>query len=353
MTAKRNVIVLMGGLSEEHDVSLATGRVVLRTLDKRKYNVSPVIVGKNGRWLLAPSAFELPGEGSGKKGAHLVALDTNQAISRLRAVSKRAAVVFIALHGRYGEDGTVQGFLDVAGIPYTGSGVLASALAMDKVKSAELFRFHGLTTPPAVHFTESIRKAERGAILGRIAKTIGFPCVVKPSDCGSSVGITVVSTPIELANAVRRAFLHSATVLVQKRIRGTEVTCAVLDDGNRPPIALPPTEIVPLTSPFFDYHAKYAPGATEEITPARLPAALIGKIQKTALKAHTVLGCSGMSRTDMILLRGKCYVLETNTIPGMTEGSLLPKAAAAAGIPFQKLLDRIIAAALRRTSKLS
>jgi len=327
---KKRVAVLMGGVSSEREVSLESGRMVLRALDALSYVSHGVIIEKNGKWRFPPSR---------------VLYQTGGAIEKIKS-GIRADAVFIALHGEYGEDGTIQGLLEFSGIPYTGSGVLASALAMDKIRSARLFASHGISVPYAIAVSRNFWHENASAVACRVRTRIGFPCVVKPSRCGSSVGVAIVRTRRELISALRRAFAHDGTVLLQKYIAGMEVTCGVLEDKRGKTIALPPVEIVPKTSPFFDYHAKYSKGASEEIIPPRLPGGTIKQIQSTALKTHKILGCSGMSRTDMIVSRGKIYVLETNTIPGMTETSLYPQEAQAAGIPFPKLLDILIDAAL-------
>ena len=312
---KLNLVVLMGGPSAEHDVSLATGKVILSALDKEKYNPIPVVVPKDGQWTLPPEAD----------------------------------VVFIAMHGAYGEDGTVQGFLESARVPYTGSGILASALAMDKLKSNEIFAFHGLKVPEYISFSKKEWAKNKSEITAEIKEKVSLPCVIKPSNCGSSVGIAIVKKIEDLENAVQSAFSYGDIVLAQKYISGTEVTCAILDEGvEKEPVALPPTQIIPKGSAFFDYRAKYTPGATEEITPPRLAQDIIKKIQENALKAHKILGCSGMSRTDMIVSGENILILETNTIPGMTETSLYPQAAAAVGISFPELLDKIILSAINK-----
>ncbi len=378
ITGKKNIIVLTGGPSAEHKVSLATGRVIVNSLDKNRYNIKPITITKDGMWLLPPPDTKLIQEGNAQ-GESLVSLETGKALDQLKS-EKSVDVVFIAMHGSFGEDGTIQGFLELAGVPYTGSGVLASALAMNKIKSMELFSFHGLNVPRYIFFSkqewmtngetaEKIstlggsqpkadqpprpRSAKRGGLAG--AKTSGgknefaLPIIIKPSNCGSSVGVTIVRKLSELHKAIRKAFVHDSMVIAQEYIPGTEVTCAVLDEGgHKKPLALPPTQIIPKNSEFFDYYSKYTPGATEEITPPRLPSATIKKIQDNALKVHQILGCSGMSRTDMIVAGDDVYVLETNTIPGMTETSLYPQAAAAIGISFPELLDKIIQAALNR-----
>ena len=311
---KIRVALLMGGPSAEHEVSLATGKVVLNALDKSKYQVQPVRISKTGVWPIRPDQL-------------------------------KSDVAFIAMHGTYGEDGTVQGCLEAAKIPYTGSGVLASAIAMDKARSANLFSYHGLQTPSYVPVGRNCTRSD----LVRIAGEIGLPCVVKPSNCGSSVGITIVRKRGDLVAAVALAHKHDRTALVQEYIDGDEVTCGVVEDPKTGlASALQPTQIIPKTGEFFDYHAKYTAGASEEVTPPRLSKAVIKEIQTIAVKAHEILGCRGMSRTDMIVSLKGIFVLETNTIPGMTETSLLPQAAAAVGIPFPKLLDRLIQSALRK-----
>jgi len=317
------VVVLCGGVSPEHEVSLATGRTVASALDRATYDVQTVTIARDGH-----------------------------SMAWLESV-RAANIVFIALHGAGGEDGTIQGLLETMRIPYTGSGVLASALAMDKARSGQLLAANGLHVPRFSAIERSVpfsfsHENEKG--FRAAADAVGFPCVVKPSNCGSSVGVSIVRLVSELDAAGERAFAHSDIALVQEYIAGREVTCAVLDDGE--PVALPPTEIVPKSATFFDYDAKYTPGASEEITPPRLPSEVIAEIQRTAVRAHGILDCSGVSRTDMIIADdGRLFVLETNTIPGMTETSLLPQAAAAAGIPFSALLDRIIHAALVRVRR--
>ncbi|MBI4120239.1 MAG: D-alanine--D-alanine ligase [Parcubacteria group bacterium] len=345
---KLNVVILIGGPSAEHDVSLATGRVILNALDKTKYNLTPVTISKDGKWLLPPADKKFLTGNRNKEEKSLVALETGNAIDKLKT-ERGADVVFIAMHGTYGEDGTVQGFLELVGVPYTGSGVLASALAMDKLKSSELLAFHGLKVPKYINFSNKQWNTDRNKIAAEISEKISLPCVIKPSNCGSSVGITIVRKIDDLENAVHLAFSYDNTVLAQEYISGAEITCGVLDEsGGKEPIALPPTQIIPKKSTFFDYQAKYTPGATEEITPPRLPKNIIKDIQVTALKAHEILGCSGMSRTDMIVSGNNIFVLETNTIPGMTETSLYPQAAAAVGISFPELLDKIIQSAISK-----
>ncbi len=335
---KLHVVVLMGGPSAEHEVSLASGRVIIEHLNPSKYEIQPMAIGRS------PALLASDKEGGDRS---LQALPVSVALKQ--AKEGQIDVVFIALHGEFGEDGRLQGLLDLLGIPYTGSGVLASSLAMDKVKSAELFRAHGLLVPPYTHFWRWEWEERPEIILAFLTQALPFPWVVKPADRGSSVGVSIASTQERLGSAIEEAFEHSEHVMVQQHISGVEVTCAVLHEDPRcEPWPLPPTQILPKSKAFFDYDAKYTPGTTEEITPPRLPQALIARIQALAVKAHKILDCYGMSRTDMIVQGESLYILETNTIPGMTETSLYPQAAKAIGLELGDLLDRLIAAALRR-----
>ena len=252
---------------------------------------------------------------------------------------RRIDVAFIALHGPYGEDGTLQGMLEIVGIPYVGSGVLASALAMDKAMAAKVLAAAGIPVARAV----VLERAEHDDDALRRASAI-VPAFVKPSRQGSSVGMSPVSRPDELRPALELAFEYDSRVLVEERLIGREITVGVI--GNRRLTALPVVEIVPRRE-FFDYRAKYDPEFCEEICPADLSADLVQKVQDLALRAHRALDCRGYSRADMILTadRGP-VVLEVNTLPGMTINSLFPKAASAAGIPFGELLDLLVRLAL-------
>lgn len=303
----------MGGMSSEHEVSLSTGENVIKYLDKEKYNIKPIVISKKGDWLVTG-----------------VKKPVDKAL-------KGIGVVFNALHGEYGEDGRIQGLLDCFGIPYTGSGVLASSLGMDKIKSYELFKLHGLNVP-------------RGVILKKKNKFINMPSkklVIKPSCLGSSVGISIVSDKKNLKKAIDKAFERCDVVIVEEYIDGLEVTCGILDNvRGQEHFALPVTEIIPPDGHFFEYEVKYD-GSTQEITPARISKELTKKIQEQSIEAHRLLDCEGYSRVDFILKDNKKpYILEVNTLPGLTSESLLPKAAKEVGIEFSKLLDIIIKNAL-------
>lgn len=269
------------------------------------------------------------------------------------ALVSQADIIFIALHGPFGEDGTVQGLLESAGLIYVGSGVAASSLAMDKVRAKQIYRAAGLPTPDFEVLRARGYDAETAA---RAAARIGLPAVVKQSCNGSSFGVSFPKTQAELLQTAQQITSEGGEVLIETYIKGQELTCAVLDsEATGLAEALPVTEIVPDTRfEFFDYEAKYTPGATEEITPARISDALREEVQTLALAAHEVLGCRDLSRTDfMIDADGRPQILETNTIPGFTETSLLPQAAAAAGMSFEQLVARLVDNAAHRRRQAS
>jgi len=367
--SRLRVAVLMGGPSPERDVSLRTGQQITSALDSQRYDVLPVEVLRDGHWVLpGRSAATLTAEASsptGGTGAPGSSAGASPNDSRALVPARADAlgidrvmeegsidVVLIAMHGPYGEDGTVQGLLELAGIPYTGSGVLASALAMDKLRSRQLFGFNDIPVPAYLAVTRE-RAANLEALRAEVATTLSYPCVVKPNALGSSIGVTIVRDPAALDAALDVAFAYGALALVEEFIRGTEITCGVLEDPTTGrPHALPLIEIVPQRE-FFTYEAKYTPGASEEICPARLPEQVAARAAALAVRAHEVLGCRDMSRVDMFVRGGQVIVLEVNTIPGMTGVSLLPQAARAAGIEFPALLDRLITGALQRRRRSS
>lgn len=337
MIRKLKVAVLMGGNSPEHDISLISGREVVRNLDPEKYEILPVTVSRDGRrWEIGKRENFLTNSPTPKlKTAGAPSKDVSPIATSVanKIVSEQGLdVVFIAMHGAGGEDGKIQAFLELNNIRYTGSGVLASALAMDKKYSKKLFEQAGLTVPKGLVVGYNFNPAQ-------IWKKLKPPVFVKPSTAGSSVGISKVKNKKGLIVAIKKALEFSDEVLVDEFIEGTEVTCAII--GNQNPAALPVIEIV-TKNEFFDYEAKYSESLTEEIVPARLNPELTIKVQETALSAYKVLGCRGFGRVDMIIKNDKIYVLEVNTIPGLTPISLLPKAAKAAGIAYANLLDQVI-----------
>lgn len=302
----KKIGVLMGGLSAEREVSLKSGAAVQAALVSRGY--------------------------------HAVAIDVDRSIAdTLRQQHIDAA--FIALHGRYGEDGCIQGILELLAIPYTGSGVLASALAMHKRFSKEIFKSAGLCISPyiCVSGTDPIPSE----------LPFGYPAVVKPAQEGSSVGISIVKKPSDLVRAVEEARQYDHLVLIEQYIKGREIQVGILNDA-----AVGAIEIIPKNE-FYDFEAKYSEGFAEHVFPAPLTDALSAKVQAEAVKAHTALGCSCYSRVDFLVTEdGDCYLLEVNTLPGMTALSLLPEIACkGAGLSFEDLVEQIIATAALKTGQ--
>ena len=307
---KLTVALLSGGRSAEREVSLKSGEQVYQALNKEKYDIRRY--------------------------------DPRDDLAKLISAAAEVDVALIILHGRYGEDGTIQGLLELLDIPYHGSGVLGSALGINKIQSKKLYEHAGLPVSPYLIVDRTDPDAQT-----KIKEVLGLPAVVKPEHEGSSIGLSIVNETGDLQPALELAGQYDRLVLVEKFVAGIEITGAVL--GNLNPEPLPLVEIIPGDQySFFDYEAKYKPGATEEICPARLSDDLTHKAQDYAVRAHQALRCRGYSRTDMIVSDGEAYVLETNTIPGMTATSLYPQAAAAAGIGFSELLDRLIELALEK-----
>jgi len=356
---RMRVAVLMGGPSPERDVSLATGRQIAAAFDQTRYDVLPVEITVDGKWLFRPdlalpAPAQHPGVPASTATTALAATDGVRGpvpVSFEVAVEQeRVDVAFIAMHGPYGEDGTVQGLLELLGVPYTGSGVLASALAMDKLRSRQLFAWHRIPVPTYLSLTGEDWQDPK-AVHQRVAHELGYPCVVKPNAVGSSIGVSLVRNSAQLDHAVDAALTYGPLVLIEEYVRGTELTCGIIDDPQTGhPVALPLIEVVPHAE-FYDYQAKYATGGSDHFVPARVSEALTQSATALALRAYQALGCEGMSRVDMIARGDQIVVLEINTIPGMTATSLLPDAAKAAGISFAQLLNRIVACALRRPQR--
>jgi len=362
MSRRIRVGVLLGGASEEREISLASGLMIAENLPKDRYEVSLLdplsLMARHPRLSdeLRRKALDLR---SSTPHSTLPSRELSQAmretVERAEGLAQSATqvlesrengidVAFLALHGKYGEDGTIQGLLELTGIPYTGSGVLASALAMDKVMAKRVLLAEGIPVPRGVHVSREDFAQDLAASLSRSAALL--PAVVKPSKQGSSVGMSLVDTADALAGALRIALEHDDETLVEERIFGTEITVGVVGiPGGSRVEALPVVEIVPKRA-FFDYQAKYDPDQCEEICPARISDDVSRLAQDLAVRAHRALGCRGYSRTDLMLGPSGPVVLEVNTLPGMTMNSLLPKAAAAAGLRFGDLLDRIVRLAL-------
>ena len=303
------VAVLMGGRSSEHEVSLNSGRSVVEGLSPERYDVVPVELPREGPWLLT------------------------------RDEASAYDVVFPVLHGPFGEDGTVQGLLELADVAYVGAGVAGSALAMDKDLFKAVMRDNGV---PVARSQTLRRGRDEGG-----ASPFGYPVVVKPARLGSSVGISIVRSAEELRPAVELAFAHDEKVLVEEFLEGVEVECSVL--GNEDPVASVPGEIVPLASDWYDYEAKYAEGGMELVVPARIPSETTARVQELAVAAFVAADCEGMARVDFFAAPdGAVTVNELNTIPGFTATSVYAKLFEASGLPYGELLDRLVALALER-----
>ncbi len=349
-TRRLRVVVLMGGTSSEREVSLRSGTCAAAALDRDRYEAIPVSIAADGAWLLPPGAAGgLPGPAApaGAGPAPLVATDP-VAAGALRGVGE-VDVVLLALHGRAGEDGTVQALLETAGLAYTGSAVLASALCMDKARARDVAARAGLRVASGRVVERGEWRRDRERVLDGLEAVPGLPAFVKPPGGGSSLGAGPADTRAGLAARIDDVLRdHEDRALVERRLVGTEVSCPAIGNRGGPVEALPVVEIVPRGREFFDYVAKYEPGACDEICPARIPPAQERAVREAAVLAHRAMGCDGLSRSDFILVEGEPWYLETNTIPGMTEGSLCPRSARAAGIPFPALVDRMLELALAR-----
>ncbi|SEG58454.1 D-alanine--D-alanine ligase [Paenibacillus sp. UNC499MF] len=295
--------VIMGGISSEREISLQTGQEMIQHLDRSRYEAVPIVIDRR---------------------ADLIAQAQQTGID----------LALLALHGQYGEDGTVQGALETMGIPYTGSGVLASSLCMNKQLSKRLLKTVGVHTPEGLCW-QGMNDYEPQAV-----KQLGYPVIVKPNTGGSSIGIQLVHNEKELLPAVQKACSFDQAILIEPYIKGTELTCSIVDGE-----VLPIIGICSAHSEWFDYKAKYeTDGAEEKVI--RLPPATRQRVREVALACYRLLQCKVYARVDMILCQDVPYVLEVNTLPGMTGNSLLPKSAAAAGMTYTQLLDRIIASSL-------
>jgi D-alanine-D-alanine ligase len=341
---KLKVLVLMGGISAERDVSLASGEAIVKALKSAGHKVIALDTAK-GQNLLPDSGKYIP-EGVKTKPPDVAELEKKGKELALKAIDSfdfsEVDVIFLALHGGQGEDGTIQALLDLTGKPYTGSGVLASALAMNKAMSKKIFEREGILTPEWF-LVEDSDLSDLSKIEDRIEKSLGFPCVVKPNDQGSTVGLTIVNEKSELKKAFDFAKKYSTQFLVEKYIPGRELTVGILGDQ-----ALPVVEIVPEHG-IYDYECKYTTGKSKYIAPAEIPEEKSKEIQSIGLKAFRALGCEGYARVDFRFGEDdRFYCLEVNTLPGMTAHSLVPKAAKALGIDFPVLVDRIARLALRK-----
>ena len=328
---KVRVAVVMGGRSSEHDVSLASARSVLDALDPARFETVTVEIARDGRWELG-SGSRLELERETRSTAETLPVPTSQVPATLAGVD----VVFPVLHGPFGEDGTVQGLLELANVPYVGAGVAASALCMDKDLFKSVLRDKGIPVTRSVTLRE----------LDGFENPFGYPVFVKPARLGSSVGITKARSDDELRAGIELAFRHDEKVLVEEFVRGVEVECSVL--GNQEPIASIPGEIV-ANADWYDYSSKYDEGGMDLVIPPRVPQDAIERVQELSVEAFRVTECEGMARADCFVSEdGEVLINELNTIPGFTATSVYAKLFAASGIPYEELLERLVQLALER-----
>jgi D-alanine-D-alanine ligase len=338
------ILVLMGGTSAERDVSLASSEAIVKALKQTGHQVMALDTAQ-GQKLLSDNGKYIPG-GVKERPPDVKELERASKQQTLEAIHgfdfSEVDVIFLGLHGGQGEDGTIQALLDLTGKPYTGSGVLASALSMDKAMSKKIFEREGIPTPQWLSVFAS-KQPDASEVAKQIETSFGFPCVVKPNDQGSTVGLTVVQEKRDLEKAIQCAREYSEHVLIERYIAGRELTVGVLGD-----MPLPVVEIIPEHG-IYDYHCKYTHGKSRYVCPAKISKEKAEEIQALGLKAFQTLGCEGYARVDFRYENdGKFYCLEVNTLPGMTALSLVPMAAKAIGIDFPELVDKITRLALKK-----
>lgn len=358
MTKKLRVGVIFGGRSGEHEVSLRSARAIIEAMDGRKYEAIPVAITKQGRWLSPLETANLLPE-------DVVSINEDQAVSISGDPSRRGLmrlkgqerdvetldVIFPALHGTFGEDGTIQGLLEMADLPYVGCGVLASACGMDKVVMKNLFRDAGLPVCRYIWFLRADWERDAQSVSRRVKREIGFPCFVKPANLGSSVGISKAKDARSLEEAINLAARYDRKIVVEENLDVREIECAVL--GNDAPEASLPGEYVSAAneSLFLDYTEKYSStGHVEFVIPAPIPKPLAARVKKMAVEAFRAIDGAGLARVDFFLRRDTNELLlnELNTMPGFTQVSGYPKMWAASGVPFPRLVDRLIELAIER-----
>ncbi|MGZ8847015.1 MAG: D-alanine--D-alanine ligase family protein [Pyrinomonadaceae bacterium] len=364
MAKKLRIGVIFGGRSGEHEVAIRSARSVIEAIDKSKYEVVPIAITKEGNWLGPAAAIELlPAETqrmlsaqsqSGSRAdvtilgdpsrSGLVRLDANE------AAAQQLDVVFPVLHGTFGEDGTLQGLLEMAAIPFVGCGTLASACGMDKVTMKALFKEAGLPICRHTWLLRSDWENDKNKVARRVIREIGFPCFVKPANLGSSVGVSKATDKASLTKAIDLAARYDRKIMVEEEIVAREIECAVI--GNDQPQASLPGEYVihEESARFLDYTEKYSStGNVEFIVPAKIPKVTVKKIQTMASRAYKAIDASGLSRVDFFLKPdGELLVNEINTLPGLTNVSGFPKMWAATGIPFTRMIDHLIKLAIER-----
>ena len=356
---KIKVGVIFGGRSGEHDVSLVSAASIMKELDKNKYEIIPIGITRTGVWYTdvtteMMSNYSKTKDKSYLKGARKVVFSTDTDNRGLIALNENGKnelikldVVFPINHGTYGEDGTLQGMLDQADMPYVGCGVIASAAGMDKTIAKKLFKDSGLAIAPYVEILRCDWRKDHQNSISQVEKAIGYPCFVKPVNSGSSVGITKAHNKEEFEKAMNEACKYDRKILIEKSINAREIEVSVM--GNDYPKASLPGEIVPCNE-FYDYSAKYIDDKSKLEIPAKLPEDLIAKIRESAVKAYKSLDGAGLARVDFFVEKetNQIIINEINTLPGFTSISMYPKLWEATGLPYSKLLDELIGLAIER-----
>lgn len=350
----RRVAVIFGGKSGEHDVSLASSRSVMAVLREKGYEVVPVGVARSGRWLTQGDPHALlsnpaPGLDSDEPGAAIVSQNGGRELvpGATGAAFPPVDVVFPVLHGPFGEDGTVQGLLELAGVPYVGCGVLASSLAMDKIACKELLLAHGVPVVPFRTTTRAAFERDPERVLAA-AEELGYPLFVKPANLGSSIGVSKARDRQELRAALAEAAQYDRRLLIEQAVPSPrEIECAVL--GNDEPLASVPGEVVP-SNDFYDYAAKYIDGKSDLHIPADIPPSVAERVRELSMAAFKAVDGAGLARVDFLLSAetGELYLNEINTLPGFTAISMYPKLWEATGVPYAELVERLIELALER-----
>lgn len=347
---RKRVAVVFGGRSGEHVVSLRSATSIIEAINTELYEIIPVGITREGTWLTGPDAWLSLWEQRSPREAFRAVLLTDPTRPGLLVQSEKIPeewlyepidLIFPVLHGTYGEDGTVQGLFEMAGIPYVGSGVLSSSTAMDKVVMKTLFREQGLPIAPYIHFTRRQWSGREESWQEMVEKELGFPCFVKPANLGSSVGVSKVGSPADLAAAIKEALLYDDKVVVEQHIEGREIECAVLGDLEAE--ASRPGEVIPCNE-FYDYRAKYIDDRSDLIVPVELGPELEKTIRQYSIKAFQAVEASGLARVDFFVNSGsgKVIVNEINTMPGFTSISMYPKMWEASGIGYRELVGRLL-----------
>ncbi len=353
---KIRVGVIFGGRSAEHEVSLVSAASIIKALDKRKYEIIPIGITPSGTWVSGPQVLALMKRRAPMGHLPACTLTADPSMPGLSPVhgSRRAGrrqkldVVFPVLHGTFGEDGTIQGLLELAGIPYVGAGVLGSAVGMDKIVTKQLCEHAGIPVAPYLWFVNDRAGRKMRAMVPLIEQRLGYPAFVKPSNSGSSVGISKAHNRKELIAAIALAGAYDRKILIERGIeRSREIEVSVL--GNDEPVASVPGEIIS-SNEFYDYDAKYVDGKSRAVIPAALPRAVSRRVMDCAVRSYRAIDGAGMARVDFLVTKrsNAVYFNEINTIPGFTSISMYPKLWEASGIPYSRLLDRLIALALER-----